>query len=32
VKYLETKDIEKSLIFANEMSSIVVSKKGVSTP
>lgn len=32
IKYLETKDIEKSLIFANEMSSIVVSKKGVSTP
>lgn len=32
IKYLETNDIEKSLIFANEMSSIVVSKKGVSTP
>lgn len=32
IKYLETKNIEKSLIFANEMSSIVVSKKGVSTP
>jgi D-beta-D-heptose 7-phosphate kinase/D-beta-D-heptose 1-phosphate adenosyltransferase len=32
IKYLETQDIEKSLIFANEMSSIVVSKKGVSTP
>lgn len=32
IKYLETKNIEKSLTFANEMSSIVVSKKGVSTP
>lgn len=32
IKYLETSDIEKSLTFANEMSSIVVSKKGVSTP
>lgn len=32
IKYLETKNIEQSLTFANEMSSIVVSKKGVSTP
>jgi bifunctional ADP-heptose synthase (sugar kinase/adenylyltransferase) len=32
LKYIETKDIEKSIIFANEMASIVVSKRGVSTP
>jgi D-beta-D-heptose 7-phosphate kinase/D-beta-D-heptose 1-phosphate adenosyltransferase len=32
LKYLETKDITKSIIFANEMASIVVSKRGVSTP
>jgi D-beta-D-heptose 7-phosphate kinase/D-beta-D-heptose 1-phosphate adenosyltransferase len=32
LKYIETKDIEQSIIFANEMSSVVVSKRGVSTP
>lgn len=32
LKYLQTKDVEKSILFANEMSSIVVSKRGVSTP
>lgn len=32
LKYLETKNIEESIKFANEMASIVVSKRGVSTP
>jgi D-beta-D-heptose 7-phosphate kinase/D-beta-D-heptose 1-phosphate adenosyltransferase len=32
VKYLETKNIEKSIIYANQMASIVVSKRGVTTP
>jgi sugar/nucleoside kinase (ribokinase family) len=32
VKYLETKNIEKSIIYANEMASIVVQKRGVSVP
>jgi bifunctional ADP-heptose synthase (sugar kinase/adenylyltransferase) len=32
LKYYETSDVEQSIIFANEMSSIVVSKRGVSTP
>ena len=32
VKYYETKDIKQSIEFANEMSSIVVSKRGVKTP
>ena len=32
LKYHETKNIEESIIFANLMSSIVVSKRGVSTP
>jgi len=32
LKYLETKNIEESIIFANEMASIVVSKRGVATP
>jgi D-beta-D-heptose 7-phosphate kinase/D-beta-D-heptose 1-phosphate adenosyltransferase len=32
IKYLETKDIPESIIFANEMASIVVSKRGVTTP
>jgi bifunctional ADP-heptose synthase (sugar kinase/adenylyltransferase) len=32
LKYFQTKDVETSIIFANEMSSIVVSKRGVSTP
>jgi bifunctional ADP-heptose synthase (sugar kinase/adenylyltransferase) len=32
LKYYETKKINESLIFANEMASIVVSKRGVTTP
>jgi ribokinase len=32
IKYLETKNIEESIIYANKMASIVVSKRGVSTP
>ena len=32
LKYLETNNIVTSINFANEMSSIVVSKKGVATP
>lgn len=32
LKYYETKNIEKSIIFGNEMSAIVVSKRGVATP
>lgn len=32
LKYLETKNIKQSIIFANEMASIVVSKRGVTTP
>lgn len=32
LKYFETKDIEQSIIYANEMSAIVVSKRGVATP
>ena len=32
LKYLETEDINKSITFANEMASIVVSKRGVTTP
>lgn len=32
LKYLKTKDIEQSIIFANQMASIVVSKRGVATP
>ena len=31
-KYLQTKNVEESIIFANKMSSIVVSKRGVATP
>tara|TARA_R110000772_G_scaffold55472_11_gene126588 strand:+ start:1717 stop:2457 length:741 start_codon:yes stop_codon:yes gene_type:complete len=31
-KYLESKNIERSIGFANEMSSIVVSMRGVNTP
>jgi sugar/nucleoside kinase (ribokinase family) len=31
-KYLETQDVNISITFANEMSAIVVSKRGVSTP
>ena len=32
LKYLETRDINESITFANEMASIVVSKRGVVTP
>jgi D-beta-D-heptose 7-phosphate kinase/D-beta-D-heptose 1-phosphate adenosyltransferase len=32
LKYLETKNISESIIFANQMASIVVSKRGVTTP
>ena len=32
IKYLQTNDVEESIIFANKMSSIVVSKRGVATP
>lgn len=32
VKYLETKDLSESINFANKMSSLVVSKRGVVTP
>jgi bifunctional ADP-heptose synthase (sugar kinase/adenylyltransferase) len=32
LKYYETKNIEESIIFANEMASIVVTKRGVTTP
>ena len=32
LKYLETLDVDKSIVFANEMAAIVVGKKGVSTP
>ena len=32
LKYFETKDIDTSIIHANEMSAIVVSKRGVATP
>lgn len=32
LKYLETTDVSESIIFANKMASIVVSKRGVTTP
>lgn len=32
LKYFETKNISESITFANQMASIVVSKRGVSTP
>jgi D-beta-D-heptose 7-phosphate kinase/D-beta-D-heptose 1-phosphate adenosyltransferase len=32
LKYLETKNIKESIVHANEMAAIVVSKRGVSTP
>jgi D-beta-D-heptose 7-phosphate kinase/D-beta-D-heptose 1-phosphate adenosyltransferase len=32
LKYIETGDIKTSIIWANEMASIVVSKRGVATP
>lgn len=32
LKYLKTNNVENSIIYANQMSSIVVSKRGVTTP
>ena len=32
VKYIETKNVEESIIYANKMASIVVQKRGVSVP
>ena len=32
LKYLESKDVSTAIYFANEMSAIVVSKRGVVTP
>jgi D-beta-D-heptose 7-phosphate kinase/D-beta-D-heptose 1-phosphate adenosyltransferase len=32
LNYLQTKSVEESITFANKMASIVVSKRGVSTP
>lgn len=32
LKYRETSDVKNSLVYANEMASIVVSKRGVATP
>jgi len=32
LKYYQTRNVETSITYANEMSSIVVSKRGVSTP
>ena len=32
LKYYETKNISESITFANQMASIVVSKRGVATP
>lgn len=32
LKYFETKDTKQSIIYANEMASVVVSKRGVATP
>lgn len=32
LKYLQTNNVEESIIFANKMASIVVSKRGVTTP
>lgn len=32
LKYLSEKDIQKSILYANQMASIVVSKRGVATP
>ena len=32
IKYLETNNIEESIIYANHMASIVVSKRGVAVP
>jgi sugar/nucleoside kinase (ribokinase family) len=32
IKYLQVQDVDVSITFANKMSSIVVSKRGVNTP
>lgn len=32
IKYLQTKNVEESIIFANQMASLVVSKRGVVVP
>jgi len=32
LKILETKDIEESIFFANDMSALVVKKRGISVP
>ena len=32
VKYLETKSVDESITYANEMASRVVSMRGVNTP
>lgn len=32
VKFLETQDVEQSILYANDMASIVVSKRGVAVP
>ena len=32
LNYLKTKNVEESIIYANQMASIVVSKRGVTTP
>lgn len=32
IKYLQTKDVQQAILYANELSSVVVSKKGVVTP
>jgi len=32
LKYLQTKNVEEAIIYANQMASLVVSKRGVTTP
>lgn len=32
LKYLQTKNVEESIIYANQMASLVVAKRGVATP
>jgi sugar/nucleoside kinase (ribokinase family) len=32
LKYYQTRDVKTSITYANEMSAIVVSKRGVATP
>lgn len=32
IKYLETRDVQQTISYANQLSSVVVSKKGVVTP